>query len=614
MSYKPVMLYAGLAVMLMRKHRNVLPIKYLYRKSGVNNGGFTFEPVAPAHTDDESYLKSSLYPEIIYNSDRAGQSRPNRLRAGNIPDSWKYQFKGGDKSSGVQTGKKYKRGGNIVPAGGGLTYDDYSYFTPEGVSKGAKFKYGDFTRYEAKTAEDMLKGSNQVQNNKGYEAFKGFQQRPTSNLQITPKGMKARWVRGGGPARLGKHLRTLKLPNNTRLSKGPGTGDVSNLPRNHIMNHWYKLYQHNYERVLQGQSRRVLVDFMNIMGRGSERGTIKTKDSPKVTRKSKTVRDRTGLKKTRYPSSQGLVKRYAKSKGVAGGASTETVMDAMKGGWKMLTPTKGGIWEEISDDKTNQDIVQFLNSVRNLQVNINASEYEKRKIPKRNRLIGVELVGGALGLIVTGRPGNEANPPVLLTASVIMTGRREMMELAASELRALNRRGKAKVQSTLGATAEKKTKTDALMVTEAIASYEIITRAMGVTLSLEGSKGAEINISEDFNDQLKRNMTKGVSASLKDMKSNAALRKQFDPMSEGREGDFRDWYLKWMRESKRLENMTVESARRSGGWNDWMMRYVAPAPSTNNPMKGKLGNYRNAARSWHSPSYIRPFVMTDAPL
>ena len=109
-------------------------------------------------------------------------------------------------------------------------------------------------------------------------------------------------------------------------------------------------------------------------------------------------------------------------------------------------------------------------------------------------------------------------------------------------------------------------------------------------------------------------MTKGVSASLKDMKSNAALRKQFDPMSEGREGDFRDWYLKWMRESKRLENMTVESARRSGGWNDWMMRYVAPAPSTNNPMKVKLGNYRNAARSWHSPSYIRPFVMTDAPL
>ena len=611
---RPVMLYAGLAVMLMRKHRNVLPIKYLYRKSGINNGGFTFEPVAPAHADDESYLRSSLYPEIIYNSDRAGQSRPHRLSAGKIPNSWKFQFKGGDKSSGVQTGKKYTRGGNIVPAGGGLTYDDYSYFTPEGVSKGAKFKYGDFTRYEAKTADDMLKGSNQVQNNKGYEAFKGFQQRPTSNLQITPKGMKARWVRGGGPARLGKHLKTLKLPNKTQLSKGPMLGDVANLPGNHIMSHWYKLYQHNYEAKLQGQSRRVLVDFMRIMGRGEQRGKIKSKDTPKISRSAKLGRDKTGLRRTRYPSSKGLIKRFAKSKGVAGGASSETVLDALRGGWKMITPTKGGIWQEISDDKTNQDIVQFLNSVRTLQVQINASEYEKKRIPKNNRLIGVELLGGNLGLIVTGRPGKENNPPVLLTASVIMTGRREMEALTESEIRAQNRRGKAKIQTTLGANADKKEKVTSTMVTEAITSYELITKSMGLTLSLEGQKGAEISISKDFNEQIKRNMTRGVSASLRDMKSDAALRKQFDPMAEGREGDFRDWYLKWMNESKKLENMTVESARRSGGWNDWMMRYVAPPPSTNNPMKGKLQNYRSAARSWHSPSYIRPFVMTDAPL
>ena len=604
---KPVMLYAGLAVMLMRKHRNVLPIKYLYRKSGINDGGFTFEPVGGTGTD-ESYLRSSLYPEIIYNSDRAGQSRPNRIRIGDIPDKWRRQFKGD---------KIYKRGRNTVPPGGGIQFDNYGYFDPDGKAV-EKYTHGKPIVTTAKKAEDLLSGPNMMSNAKLAQQFRDFKQRPTSQLQVSPKGLKARWVRGGGIGNRfgGGHLERLKTPQGGRLTRSMQDGDVDELPRTHIMNHWYKLYQHNYELKLRGQSRRVLVDFMNIMGKG-ERGRIKSKDDPGMVKTKTTKVDRTRSKnpnkRTRRIGAKTLIKKFAKKVGIAGGVSPESVFSAMSGyrGFEMIGK-RGGLWGKLGDDKANMDINAFLSEVRKLQVSINASEYERNRVPKGNRVIGVPLASGKLGLVIAGRPGSGPNPPVLLTSSVLMSGPGQLAMMIEADTIKNTRMSSKNVQSKLTDAARKRTESTQGVVDAIGASYQIIARSQGLALVVEGQKGAEIPISQDFNDQLKRNITKGVSANLKDMNSN--LRRQFDPGAEGREGNFRDWFEKWQRESKRLENMTVESARRSGGWNDWMMRYVAPNPTTNNPRKGKLKNYRDAARTWHSPSYIRPFVMTHTPL
>tara|TARA_R110002020_G_scaffold12642_1_gene46206 strand:- start:13691 stop:15532 length:1842 start_codon:yes stop_codon:yes gene_type:complete len=603
---KDVMLYAGLAVMLMRKHRNVLPIKYLYRKSGVNDGGFTFEPVGAAG-QDEAYLRSSIYPEIIYNSDAAGKSRKHRIPIGQIPDKWKRQFKGD---------KIYKRGRNTVPAGGGIEYEDYGYFDPDGKAV-KKYTHGKPIVRTAKKAEDLLGGPNIMSNDKLYRQFKDFRQRPTSMLQISPRGMKARWVRGGGVGNRfgGGHLERLKTPQGGSLSRKMGTGDVDNLERSHIMNHWYKLYQHNYELKLRGQSRRVLVDFLNIMGKG-ERGKIKDKDDPAIQRKGTKVtktRSKSGLKRTRRTGTKTLIKRMAKKVGIAGGMSAEGVFEAMKGvhGFKMLD-AKGGPWKALGDETKQMDVNKFLSEIRKLQMTINADTYQRNRVPKNNRVIGVPLESGKLGLVVAGRPGDVADPPVQLTATVLMSGPAQLAMLIENETTKNTRNASKKVQTDLTTRQQKTNAVQEGLVDAIGASYQIIARSTGLSLAVEGTKGAEIPISQEFNEQLKRKMTKGVSANIKDINDN--LRRQFDPMSEGNAGDFRDWFEKWQKESKRLENMTVESARRSGGWNDWMMRYVAPNPTTNNPRKGKLKNYRDAARTWHSPSYIRPFVMTHSPL
>jgi hypothetical protein len=64
---KEYTMYAGLAVMLQQKYKNVLPIKYIYRKSA--SDGFAFEPVSRGAID-KNYVRSYVYPEVIYNSDR----------------------------------------------------------------------------------------------------------------------------------------------------------------------------------------------------------------------------------------------------------------------------------------------------------------------------------------------------------------------------------------------------------------------------------------------------------------------------------------------------------------------------------------------------------------
>ena len=61
---KPYRMHAGLAVMLFQKYRNVLPIKYIYRRGGLNS--FAFEPVQRGTAVDDNFIKSAVYPEIIY--------------------------------------------------------------------------------------------------------------------------------------------------------------------------------------------------------------------------------------------------------------------------------------------------------------------------------------------------------------------------------------------------------------------------------------------------------------------------------------------------------------------------------------------------------------------
>ena len=78
--------------MLFQKYRNVLPIKYIYRRGGLNS--FAFEPVQRGTAVDDNFLRSAVYPEIIYNSDRDNAGpRKHKINVGKIPRSWLQQKK-----------------------------------------------------------------------------------------------------------------------------------------------------------------------------------------------------------------------------------------------------------------------------------------------------------------------------------------------------------------------------------------------------------------------------------------------------------------------------------------------------------------------------------------
>ena len=104
-------------------------------------------------------------------------------------------------------------------------------------------------------------------------------------------------------------------------------------------------------------------------------------------------------------------------------------------------------------------------------------------------------------------------------------------------------------------------------------------------------------------------MTRALKGNKKE--TDAEMRKAFDPHPKGQpeeSSNFMEWYLKWMREAHRLERRIVEMQR--ARWGNFMTDWVGP--KTDKYREGDVDSYRKA-KTWHSPGYVRPFVLTDVP-
>ena len=642
---RPVTLYAGLAVMLMRQQRNVLPIKYLYRKGGQQNEGFSFEPRMTGR-EDKDYVKSAIYSELIYNMDSTAARHTNRIGIGKIPGTWKLQRKGGKRIGGgsVYGGKPkiYHRGQHTASATPkAYTYENYGYFKgdktytsgewgpSERYPKGrtGKYRYGrGGVTTPAKDPQDLMRGGNipHPSTLAVVDKFLKFQASKTSKLsnrQVSPKGMKARWIRGGGGKSQGgqsggQHLRDLKLPNKQSLITGMFEGEVDKLPKNHIMHHWYKLWEHNYDMYLRNQAQRVLVSFLRAMGKSDEAKALKSKTTldGKLVKPTKGRQSRGKARKTRQYSTATLIKRYTKTPnvGLAGVVSPETVLNTISdGGLHVIGSNKTESRIEDMFTKlsagSKQDLNQFINDVSQLQREINSDPLKLNRVPKQNRVIGVFL-GNYLGLIIVGRPGKSDSAPVKLTPTVLLTGRREAQVLAASLLRKEKKRKATVNLKRISKTSLAAKENLKVIQNEMEATYALIGKNMGMQLSIEGESGIGVPIDRDFANLLKKRMTKNIKGHLSG--AEAELNRIFDPYdTPEKTSNFMEWYERWMLESTKLERRTVEMQRPH--WQRFMLDWVGP--KTDKYRQGKVSSYRSAARTWHSPGYIRPFVMTDVP-
>jgi len=449
-----------------------------------------------------------------------------------------------------------------------------------------------------------------------FTKFQAGNKAKLSNRQISPRGMKARWIRGGGPGG-GQHLKSYKLPNKTRLSTGTYEGEVDKLPKSHIMHHWYKLWENNYNTYLRNQSQRVLISFLKYMGKADVSKKIKG-ERRKISTGAKVVRAkgrqaRGKGRAARTYSTRVLIKRFTKTSGLAGVVSPQTVLDTIsEGGLHIIGSNKSrssieDLFNEISSESTS-DLNDFINNVSQLERQINKDVLKRNRVPKDNTVLGFFL-GNFLGLIIVGRPGKGKNSPVKLTPTVLMTGRKEAQMIAQSLLRKEKKKRANTNQARIAKTSVAAKQNLQIIAAEVDSVYALIGKNLGTQLVIEGESGAGTPIDRDFANILKRRMTRALKGNKKE--TDAEMRKAFDPHPKGQpeeSSNFMEWYLKWMREAHRLERRIVEMQR--ARWGNFMTDWVGP--KTDKYREGDVDSYRKA-KTWHSPGYVRPFVLTDVP-
>ena len=539
-----------------------------------------------------------------------------------IEQEWKRQHKGsiGARGNVGGGGRWYTRGRNTPPqtVDKNWTYKDYSHFTGENLNwKGnsQRYKRGGHIRRKVETPQDLISGNvPNVKETARMKEFSAKRKHATSNRQITPLGMKARWIRGGGP-KGGQHLKNFKLTNKRQLKTGTYEGDVDKLPENHIMNHWFRLWEQNYNLYLRGESQRVLRHFLKLM-EAPEIGSKVVK--PKVTGGTKVVfggpRQKRG--KARAPrtyATKRLVQQYSRKFGVAGLASRETFEGILKDGFHFMGSEKtsdvsSSLFEKIAMSSTN-DINKFITDVSALQRKLNRTKESRETVPRANKMIGMPL-GNYIGIVIIGRPGPQQapDPPVKLTPTVITTGKREL----ATVLNSLVQNNVTKRRKTQQKKIMKDSGAKKLMEAEIEQSlelyYNIVGKSANYQVSMQGEKAASAPLGVEMARTIRRRVARGVRKDWKDMEAD--VRQAISPEESGRQSsNFMTWYRYWVRESKKIERRVVAGVRPY--WSKFMQTNVAR--KTNMYRGGKIKSYLDAARTWHSPGYIRPFVSTDVP-
>lgn len=629
---KPYMMHAGLAVMLMQKYKNVLPIKYIYRRGQGNS--FAFEPTIRGSAD-KRFIRGAVYPEIIYNSDRPNTgAKKHKIDIGKIPGSWKIQKKRSKRTGEMLT---YFRGGHSDNAIGGknwydkFQYRDYSFQARHKSDKSdikrsfndsaseGPWGYGPrYVNVTPKSPQDYVegKGLHSPRNDPKYNEFtRGMQtggiggRRKTSQLQISPQGMKARWIRGGGPGG-GQHLRDLKTPRGTRMSMGNFKGDIGRLPGQHIMAHWYRLWQANYELHLQSQAQRVLRSFVRMVYPDQGPAEI---EKPKVVAGTKTVRSKRG----RGGGPRGGYQTYSTKRetamairkvGIQGDLEHDTFMQVLKENpYHFLGSQKTkSSWSHLFEDinMKNKNAMDWIKEVKSIERKLNRDPEARRKYPNATQLVGMPI-GWHTGIIMISKPGGQPTSKVQMTAMVAPTGRFEAKRIAHSLIRKNANRQKAASQTTLeSATRQKKQSVD-ILTQETETLFALVGNSQ-LSISFEDEDGAAMQVGDVMASKIFKKVNKQLRTKRKFMQQS--LSAAFDPESLHMEGGFKDWYYYWLKESKRLERLTVGSNR--GAWQKFMREFVGPNPDPklNLKKKGNIADYMSASKTWHSPGYIRPFV------
>jgi hypothetical protein len=628
---KKMMLYAGLAVMLARKYRGVLPIKYLYRKTA--DDGFIFQPTMRGGAEDDKYMKGAVYPELMYNMDTRG--KPNKISVGKINDNWRMQVK----TLKDGTKRRYKRGGSIGDDKFMYKAPTYLDFSTQGwkAEKGGSLqgynvalqKYNNAADPQArsiaakpftKTAavpDDLLEGNlgdSAKMKTKSYKRlavgkalYQRFKKHQHSPRQVTPKGMKARWIRGGMKGNKGKgggNLKIRRTPGNQRLLSSMNEGDVEKLPNNHMMKQWYKLWQHNYDKFLRGQSQRVLNSFLKNIGMNRK---YQDRTRPRVsTGKTAVVpgsgRQRRGVarKAPRYQPKT-IVKRAAKQFGVVGLVSPEQFIKEINQSFiwdndARLEKEFGVGLESIRRGK--DDLLRFMTDAVKLQKQLNKNKAKVKNFQGKSMTIGLHLDYFIGSLVIKGEGGQ-----ISVSPAIIQSGKRH------KELLQRNRLQKKKKDSSAKSVAKKVKDKAAKDVTNAAqgqitrGAYFLSAHMNAPQLSIEGESGTGQPIEKEMAIKLRQRISKAIGKTGDNLHTIVNIEKQV------KEGGFKNWYNYWIGEVKKLERRTVEGQR--GKWQDFMKNWVGP--KTSKYRGGNVGDYLKAAKTWHSPGYIRPYVQTEIP-
>ena len=630
---KPYMMHAGLAVMLFQKYRNVLPIKYIYRRGSVNS--FAFEPVQRGQSKDPNFLRSSVYPEIIYNHDRDNSGpRQNKINVGKIPRSWLKQ-----KKTSRVSGKTlvYNRGGHSDNAIGGKNwYDKFQYRDYSFASvKQAKSASGDRSRVKvdwneqsgmwgrgpeyvmtkAKSPDDLIQSGGH-RSHPLYNEFKagmnetgGFG-RKTSKKQVSKDGLKARWIRGGGPGG-GQHQKNLKLPRGNSMVDGAFKGDIADIPTQHIMHHWYRLWQSNYELHLKSQAQRVLRSFVRYVY--PDEGAAKIEHQPTIIKGTKTVQRVRGSGPrgghTRYSTKRELTMATRKL-GVGGPLTQDDFMRVLKDtdlhhiGSQKTTSDWDPFFSPIAEGQ--QNIQSWMADVKKTERNLNKNSKEAREkrksVPAKRKLIATSI-GWHTGVVMVSKPQGKPTSKVQFSIFVVPTGRTESLRIAASLVRKQSKRALGNAQTTIKSSLANKNQTVNIL-TEESATLMAVLASSQTSITIEDDDGAAMQVGKVMAERVFRKVNRELRTQRKFM--NQSLSSAFDPADLNIQSGFKDWYSFWLKESQRLERMTVGS--NNGAWQKFMRESVAPTPSTNNPKKGRLQDYIRATKTWHPPGYIRPFV------
>lgn len=622
---KAYTMYAGLAVMLMQKYRNVLPIKYIYRRSQAD--GFAFEPVSRGAID-KKYIKSYVYPEIIYNSDRTTNGpRQYKIDIGKIPQTWKRQ-----KKKSRLTGEElwYNRGGHSDNAVGGknwysrFQYRDYSFQASRVAGANVKtssvgYEKQKYVNVVPKSPQDYIQGigSHSPKSDPKYNEFAAGMRtggiggrRKTSDAQITPQGMKARWIRGGGPGG-GQHLQNLLTPRKTRMQTPNVKGEAGRLGGQHIMRHWFKLWEANYNLILKSESGRVLRSFIREVY--PEHDKNYRINQPKVTQtRTTTIKRSRGRPKGsggRTYSTKYHMSKHIRKFGILGpGLTIDKFQQVLKdvplhyiGSEKTISAWDAEFFDLTDDKMAAKD---FTDAVRKLQRKINSTKGARKKFPKKMELIGMPIKSNHFsGLVMVARPGKGDNAPVQMSAFIVPTGKKEYTQIADSLIKKKSKNAGTRAQSTLQKRGTSKKASVEIITQESSTIYGMIARN-ATTISLEDDDGVALGLGKHAASTIFRRVNKQIRTKRKFME--AGLSGAFDP-EDYAEGGFKNWYKYWLRQCQRLETQTVGSHR--AGWKKFMLQSVGKQPDPKR--KGKRGNindYIQAAKVWHPPGYIRPFI------